>query len=300
MRMRLLAHEYLAIDVRERTPAETLTMLCDRLRAMVRTNAPGRKAGIAVLGLPARVDVDAGIPVRPPIMPGWDGYPAGSEFSRLLGCENLVENDVNLRALGESAVLSAKQRPLLAIKVGTGIGAGLIDAKGGIYHGFDGAAGEVGHIPVRRAPAVQCACGNVGCIESVASTPAVIRRLKELAPELIPMDTPDDLVRHMRAGDPVVARVVREAGTVIGEAIAIMCNVVNPGHVVLSGSMCHASDDLLAAVRIAAYEIARPLATRHLVISRSRLGELDGVVGAMVLGIRRSLSPGLVLTKPAP
>lgn len=296
--LNLLAHEFVELDVRENPPADTLRMLCDRLLALKGGIDPRTPAAICVIGLPARLDVSTGIPVRPPVMPGWDGYPVAAEFSRMVGCRCITENDVNLRALGEAAALGPGDRPLLAVKIGTGIGSGLIDLDGNIYHGFDGSAGEVGHIPVRRAPPVECACGNVGCIEVVASVPAVLRRLREQAPHLVPMETPADLIRHCATGDRTVQRVIREAGDVVGEAIAVMCNVLNPRRVVISGTLSRISDDVLAAIRIGAYQTARPLATRHVSIERSVLGELDGVAGAMSLALRDWLGPDHVLDMP--
>lgn len=291
MGLNLLAHEFVELDVRKQPPKDTLQMLCDRLLKLKSDTEPRIAAAICVIGLPARLDVTTGIPVRPPVMPGWDGYPVATEFSRMVGCHCLTENDVNLRALGEAAALGPEDRPLLAVKIGTGIGSGLIDLDGNIYHGFDGAAGEVGHIPVRRAPPIQCVCGNVGCIEAVASVPAVLQRLREQAPELVPMESVADLIWHCGSGDPTVQRVVREAGDVVGEAIAVMCNVLNPRLVVISGTLARISDEVLAAIRIAAYQTARPLATRHVSIVRSVLGGLDGVAGAMSLGVREWLGP---------
>lgn len=295
MELNLLAHEFMVLDVRDQSPVETLQMVADRLLELKKQAAPRIPAGICVVGLPARLDVATGTPVRPPVMPGWDGFAVTTVFRQMVGCRCLAENDVNLRALGESVALGPGDRPLLAVKIGTGIGSGLIDLQGNIYHGFDGSAGEVGHIPVRRAPAIECACGNVGCIEVVASVPGVLRRLREQAPELVPMNTAADLIAHCSSGNRVVQQAIREAGDVVGEAIASMCNVLNPRRVVISGTLARISDDVLAAIRTAAYQTARPLATRHVTITRSVLGELGGVAGAMALGVREWLSPKYVL-----
>ena len=298
MGLTLLAHEFMVLDVRKQSPEATLAMVAEQLLALKRRCAPDTASAICVIGLPARLDITTGTPVRPPVMPGWDGFAVAHEFSRLVGCRCMTENDVNLRALGESVALGPGDRPLLAVKIGTGIGSGLIDSRGDIYHGFDGSAGEVGHTQVRRSPAIECACGNVGCIEVVASVPGVLRRLRELAPDLLPMDTAADLIQHCASGDRRVQQVVREAGDVVGEAIAFMCNVLNPRRVVISGTLARISDDVLAAIRTAAYQTARPLAIRHVTITRSVLGELGGVAGAMALGVREWLGPNRVLEMP--
>ena len=139
------------------------------LRAQVPGDDPVRAA---VIGVPGPVDDQHGIPVRPPIMPGWHAYPVAARLRRTFGCPVLLENDVNLRALGEARALPADQAPLLFVKVGTGIGGGLISGAGELHHGADGAAGDIGHVRVRGGPDVRCVCGNVGCIEALASASA--------------------------------------------------------------------------------------------------------------------------------
>ena len=138
------------------------------------TTTPARAV---VIGVPGPVDDQHGIPVRPPIMPGWHAYPVAARLRRTFGCPVLLENDVNLRALGEARALPADQAPLLFVKVGTGIGGGLITGAGELHHGADGAAGDIGHVRVRGGPDVRCVCGNVGCIEALASASAIARRL---------------------------------------------------------------------------------------------------------------------------
>ena len=237
--------------------------------------------------MPGPVDGQHGIPVRPPIMPGWHAYPVAARLRRTFGCPVLLENDVNLRALGEARALPADQAPLLFVKVGTGIGGGLITGAGELHHGADGAAGDIGHVRVRGGPDVRCVCGNVGCIEALASASAIARRLgAESGGEA----TIADVRALVARGDPTVLRLVREAAELIGEVVATLVHFYNPARVTIGGSVAAASDDLLAGIRSVVYQRALPLATRNLVLANSVLGEFAGVAGAAVLGIERVLS----------
>ena len=172
----LRAHVHIDIDVAE-GPDAVLAAVESQLRALQARASGGAPARAVVIGVPGPVDGQHGVPVRPPIMPGWHAYPVAARLRRTFGCPVLLENDVNLRALGEARALPADQVPLLFVKVGTGIGGGLITSAGELHHGVDGAAGDIGHIRVRGGSDVRCVCGNVGCIEALASAGAIARRL---------------------------------------------------------------------------------------------------------------------------
>jgi predicted NBD/HSP70 family sugar kinase len=239
-----------------------------------------------VIGLPGPVDGTHGVPIRPPIMPGWHAYPVAARLSQTFDCPAVLENDVNLRALGEARALPADQVPLLFVKVGTGIGGGLVSREGVLHHGADGAAGDIGHVRVRGAPDDACVCGNVGCIEAVASAGAIARRLGAPGPPI-----PTEQVRALLArGDATAVAAVREAAALIGELVATLVHFYNPARVTIGGGLSAASDELLAGVRSVAYQRALPLATRNLVLTNSVLGEYAGLAGAAVLGIERVLS----------
>jgi predicted NBD/HSP70 family sugar kinase len=246
-----------------------------------------------VIGVPGPVDGRRGIPVRPPIMPGWHGYPVSARLSRTFGCPVLLENDVNLRALGEARALPADQAPLLYVKIGTGIGGGLITSSGVLHHGADGGAGDIGHVRVRGGPDTRCVCGNVGCIEAVASAGAIARRLAESANPADPATgaaTIADVRTLVARGDPTAVGLVREAAGLIGEVVATLVHFYNPARVTIGGSLAAASDELLAGIRAVVYRRALPLATRNLVLANTVLGPYAGVAGATVLGIEEALS----------
>jgi predicted NBD/HSP70 family sugar kinase len=305
---RVLARTHVALDVRDgpdtvlRTVETELTALRRAAPAALRETAPAGAPGVpvraVVIGLPGPVDSTRGVPVRPPIMPGWHAYPVAARLSRTFDCPAVLENDVNLRALGEARALPADQTPLLFVKVGTGIGGGLVGREGVLHHGADGAAGDIGHVRVRGAPDDACVCGNVGCIEAVASAGAIARRLGEPGPP-VPID---DVRTLLARGDPAAVAAVREAAGLIGELVATLVHFYNPARVTIGGGLSAASDELLAGVRSVAYQRALPLATRNLVLTNSVLGEYAGLAGATVLGIERVLSAesiGLLLAQGA-
>lgn len=286
LRQQVLGHERVDVDVRDGPDAvlSRIEAALDRLHA--RSPAPVRAV---VIGLPGPVDGHLGVPVRPPIMPGWHAYPVSARLQKTYDCPVVLENDVNLRALGEARALPAGQSPLLFVKVGTGIGGGLVTREGVLHHGADGAAGDIGHVRVRGAPDTVCVCGNIGCIEAVASVTAIGQRLAR-ATGGEPVSAAEVRALVARA-DPATMALVREAAALIGEVVAMLVHFYNPARVTLGGSVTSASDELLAGVRSVVYQRALPLATRNLVLATSVLGEHAGLGGASVLGVERVLSP---------
>jgi predicted NBD/HSP70 family sugar kinase len=286
----VVAHEHVDLDVRD-GPERVLGVVEARLDALRAQGPPKVPARAVVIGLPGPVDGHLGTPVRPPIMPGWHAYPVSARLQGRFGCPAVLENDVNLRALGEARALPADQAPLLFVKIGTGIGGGLISREGVLHHGADGAAGDIGHVRVRGGPDDPCVCGNVGCIEAVASASAVARRLVGSTPDAAAVTIADVRARLAKA-DPTAVALVREAAAHIGEVVAMLVHFYNPARVTIGGSLTAASDDLLAGVRSVVYQRALPLATRNLVLATSVLGEYAGLAGAAVLGIEQALSAG--------
>ena len=135
----------------------------------------GDVRGVGV-GVPGPVEFVTGTPVAPPIMPGWDGYGVAAHLRERYGAPVLVDNDVNIMALGEYWARWRDTDHLLFVKVGTGIGCGVI-TDGRIHRGAQGAAGDIGHIHVPDHDDVICRCGNLGCLEAIAGGGAMAARL---------------------------------------------------------------------------------------------------------------------------
>jgi predicted NBD/HSP70 family sugar kinase len=245
--------------------------------------------GVGV-GVPGPVEFAAGMAVNPPIMPGWDGFPVAERMRERWSAPALVDNDVNIMAVGEHWSRWRDADHLLFVKVGTGIGSGVI-VDGRIDRGAQGAAGDIGHIQVTQEESVVCRCGNVGCLEAVAGGNAMAARLAALGFEA---GGGRDVVRHVRGGVPEAARLVRQAGRDLGEVLAGAVNLVNPSVIVIGGDVAQAHEQLLAGVREVVYQRSLPLATRHLRIVPSALEDRAGVVGAAVMVIEHVLAPAAV------
>jgi predicted NBD/HSP70 family sugar kinase len=268
-------------------PTVVLDWVRDRFDALLRDLPERRPVRGIGIGVPGPVEHATGRAVSPPIMPGWDGYPIPEHFADL-DVPVVVDNDVNIMALGEyHNRWRWEARDLLLIKVGTGIGCGII-ASGRIHRGAQGAAGDLGHVPVHGFDDRLCTCGNAGCVEAVAGGQAVADRLRAGG-----QDTPDAraVVRRVLAGDSEATRAVREAGQILGHVVATAVNLFNPSVIVIGGDVANAREQLLAGVREVVYQRSLPLATRHLQIVPSLLGDRAGIRGASEMVVEQLLTP---------
>jgi predicted NBD/HSP70 family sugar kinase len=274
-------------------PDACLRFALDGFRALL--DRAGRTVssveGVGV-GLPGPVEFAAGRVVSPPIMPGWDGIPVPPYFvDEFPGVPVLVDNDVNVMAMGEYwARWRSSVADLLFVKVGTGIGSGIV-VDGAIHRGAQGAAGDIGHVQIPDAGDTLCRCGNTGCVEAVAAGGALAAALRAAG---VDAENTRDVVALARAGNRVAVPLVRHAGRLLGEVLAGAVNFFNPSVIVLGGDLADAHEQLFAGVREVVYRRSTTLATRHLQIVRSRLGVHAGVVGCAVTVLQHILSPEAV------
>ncbi len=247
------------------------------------------------IGLPIRMQFAEGRPVSPPIWPGppvtpgWEGYDVRGYFADRFDVPVLVDNDVHIMALGEHWAMESKIDDFMFVKVGTGIGSGLI-IGGQMHRGAQGTAGDIGHIQVAGFDAV-CKCGNRGCIESVASGAALARQLAALGKNTAGSR---DVVELVRSGDPDASQAVREAGRLLGGVLAPAVNLINPAMIMIGGDISNAGEELLAGVREIVYRRSTPLATNELVITSAAIGDRAGVVGAAAMVIEHILDPSAI------
>jgi predicted NBD/HSP70 family sugar kinase len=275
-------------------PHEVLDWVDERFHALLRESGRGDADvhGIGI-GVPGPVEHATGRPRNPPIMPGWDGYAIPERFADRYRVPVLVDNDVNIMARGEQWTNWRQVSHLLFVKVATGIGCGVI-VDGRIHRGADGAAGDIGHIRVVTGDdtdEVVCSCGNVDCLEALASGGAMARRLSDQGLEAADSRA---VVELARAGEAHAVRLVRDSGRLIGEVLAASVNLYNPSVIVIGGDVAQAHEQLLAGIREVVYQRSLPLATRHLRIVRSQLSDRAGVIGAAVMVIEQVLSPAAI------
>ncbi|MFH8344454.1 ROK family protein [Streptomyces sp. NPDC018045] len=297
--LEVLGHQTQPMDVREGPVAvfEQALALAGKLKAS------GAAEGFdgAGIGVPGPVRFPEGVPVAPPIMPGWDGFPVREALSQELGCPVMVDNDVNLMAVGEQhAGVARTVRDFLFVKIGTGIGCGIV-VNGEVYRGTTGSAGDIGHIQV-EPDGRPCACGNRGCLEAYFGGASLARAAEAAAregtsPELAArraaagsLGAPE-VAAAAASGDPVALDLIRSGGTRTGQVIAGLVSFFNPGLVVIGGGVTGLGHTLLAAIRTQVYRQSLPLATNNLPIVLGELGQMAGVTGAARLISDHLFSP---------
>lgn len=274
----------------------------EEVRSDPRPAGPLWAVGVAI---PGPVEFSTGRPVAPPIMPGWDRYPVRDRLSRRFGVPVWVDNDVNVMALGEwRHGAAAGHRDVIFVKIGTGIGAGLI-SDGQLHRGAQGSAGDVGHVQATDDTSIVCRCGNTGCLEALVGGAALARdadaaarmgRSQFLAGVLgrNGVLTAKDLSDGAAHGDPVSIELLQRCGHHVGLMLAAMVNFFNPSLIVVGGGVADAGDLLLAALRQVIYGRSLPLATRTLDVRGSALGDQAGILGAGTMVIDELFSRSLL------
>jgi glucokinase-like ROK family protein len=296
--LELLAHHSEPADVRD-GPAIVLSRVRTLMRELLKQCGAKPRDVIGIgIGVPGPVDFQSGQLVSPPLMPEWDAYSIRDDLRADYRAAVFVDNDVNVMALGELWRMQRSLQNFLVIKVGTGIGCGIV-CHGRVYRGANGSAGDVGHICVDPA-GPRCHCGNLGCVEAMAAGPAIARAaaeaarsgqsalLKQMLEERGALK-PADVAHACRAGDVAANAIVQRSGALIGQMLASIVNFYNPSHVFIGGSIQRIGPLFLASVRQSVYHRSLALSTRHLEIQYTPLGERAGLIGAGVLAMQESL-----------
>ena len=286
-------------DVRQQGPGVVLP----RIRALFQSllTESGYRAdqvlGIGI-GVPGPVNFATGQLVNPPLMPEWDGFSIRDYLRDDFDAPIFIDNDVNLMAFGELWSLQRTLSNFMVIKIGTGIGCGIV-CNGEVYRGATGSAGDVGHICVdQHGP--RCYCGNLGCVETMAAGPAIVRMATEAA-ETGQSDLLAECLRNngrieavdvgqaSRAGDVAANGIIQRVGSLIGQMLASVVNFFNPSHIFIGGGITRIGPLLLAAVRQSVYQRSLPLSTRHLAVNYTELGTRGSLIGAGVLALHETL-----------
>jgi glucokinase-like ROK family protein len=245
------------------------------------------------VGVPGPVITEAGMVIAPPIMPGWDRYPIRDSLEKMWERPVILNNDAELGALGEWAYGAGRgEKNIAYIKVGSGIGAGLILNKQ-IYGGTMGAAGEIGHLTIDENGPL-CDCGNHGCLEAFAGGKAISTQGQMLAQSgkrtllsdvSVDKITPFEVAEAARRGDLHAQEILRRAGTYIGIAIAGLINLFNPSVVIIGGGVSQVGDILTAPIRQAVRERAMRASERSVRITTGMLGRRSVLIGAIVQAV---------------
>jgi glucokinase-like ROK family protein len=245
------------------------------------------------MGVPGPVITEAGMVVAPPIMPGWDRYPIRASMEKIWNLPVTLNNDAELGALGEWAYGAGRgERNIAYIKVGSGVGAGLI-LNQQIYGGTMGAAGEIGHLTI-DANGPLCNCGNHGCLEAFAGGHAIAKQGQQLArsgKRTLLADLPDEKITALevaeaaRRGDLPAQEILARAGTYIGIAIAGLINLFNPSVVIIGGGVSQVGDILTVPIRQAVRDRAMRASEQSVRITTGMLGRRSVLIGATVQAV---------------
>jgi glucokinase len=244
------------------------------------------RVGVAVGGL---VDVAQGVVRTLYRAYGWDNFPLQDYFAERLGIPCIIDNNANAAALAEvQRGVGIGERSLLYVGLDRGIGGGLI-VNGRVYHGASCAAGEIGHMLVEEQ-GPQCSCGRYGHLESIASAQAIMHAMigmsaKYAESEVVPI-TVEQIYRLAAEGDNIAQQVVNKVHQYLAIALANIVHLVNPGMIVLGGSVAQVGELLIRPTQIRLRELCLAEAFDALRVVQSSLGEEASIIGAVTLALQ--------------
>ncbi len=254
---------------------------------------PGDLEGVGI-GSPGPIDPYEGTAVSPVNLPTWEVVPLAALLSDAFGgLPTCLDNDANVVAYGENWLGAGKHtRHFICITLGTGVGGGVV-SNGQLIHGFDGNAGEIGHMSIdyRGRP---CPCGNLGCLERYCSATAVVETAQEILAGNHGMETAlearNGLTSELIAdaaqnGDAVARMVFEEAGVCLGMSVVSLIAAFNANVVAIGGGMARAGDLILDPVRRTVRRHALAHMKEVVKITPMLLGEDAALLGAAKLAM---------------
>ena len=292
-----------------RGPDVCLAILTTEIRAFVEASATGWEAIVGIgLGIPGPLSGDLHRLISPPHMPGWDNVNIWEHLSATFHKPLYIDNDANMGALGESRLGAGRGDTDMAyIKIGTGIGGGLI-LNGRIYRGHQGSAGELGHLTIdENGP--RCVCGSRGCLETLAGARAIVadaeqgislarKRASEPEAKSVPEESVQrryddiaDIITAAQQGDAACIAALERAGERIALALAGLVNLVNPASIVLDGSVARAGEMLLGSIRRVVASTSLPAAWQGTRLLLGELGTLAIALGATLTVLDAAFDP---------
>ncbi|HKT12553.1 MAG TPA: ROK family transcriptional regulator [Terriglobia bacterium] len=269
------------------TPDHVVSLIGTGIRKLqARHKIPGKKLMAVAVGVPGITDIQKGIVLSAPILPQWQSVPLRDILAKEVGTRTVVENDVNLAALGEGRWgIAHGVKNFVFLTVGSGIGAGIF-INGHLYHGADWAAGEIGYLYVPGTEESPLTILKPGPLEDMIGARAIENAWRKLggqdgesgrhAPEL----SGGDILDLAEKGDPVAGRILQQTARILADAITNICVVLNPSLVVLGGRVGSRPALFKATSRIIEFnEFCRPR------IAVSTLTNEAVVLGAVQLAL---------------
>ncbi|PUU93479.1 ROK family transcriptional regulator [Halanaerobium sp.] len=252
------------------------------------------------MGVPGPVEFSKGLPVSPPIMPGWHLSPLKQILQEKYKCPAFIDNDVNVMAVGEKhAGLAQDIANFIFIKIGTGIGAGII-CEDKLYRGSKGCAGDIGHIGIEGEEEL-CPCGNRGCLEIVAAGPAIAKKAKaaaknresEILLKILNKKgdlTAKDVGEAVRINDLAAINIVKNSGQKIGQVASRLVNFYNPSLIIIGGGVAKIGNHLISAIKEEVLRRSTSLAVQDLRIELSQKNDEIAVIGAAAMAVNEIYS----------
>jgi len=238
-----------------------------------------RGIGVGAVGL---VDVDAGTVRAAPNL-GWADVPMRGLLESALGWPVVVHNNVHAMARGEQRFAGLDEADAVYVYVGYGIGSGLLTG-GRVFRGAHDAAGEIGHLEVTGGG--PCTCGKTGCLETVAAEPAIARRARRLDGKWATGDKEavGELV-HRAPNRPECAALLSDAARALGWALAQVCEVFDPGVIVVNGIVAEAGAAFLGPLAAALRDATFAAHSREIAVRRASFGRQAGMIGAAAMAL---------------
>ncbi len=276
------------LDTKPSDPGATVREIAAMLRHRV-DSLSGNLASVGV-GCCGPLDLDRGLVLSPPNLPGWKRVELVSELSGLLGVKVALENDANAAAMGEREAGAARGfDDVLYVTVSTGIGGGVI-VNGKMIHGVGGGAGEIGHMTLVPDGPV-CGCGQRGCLEVLSAGSGMVRRAKELLAGGQKSRLRDfgeglaarDIAVAACAGDDLACTIWNDAVHYLAIGLANAIVTLAPALVVIGGGLAMTGEQLFAPLREKIYGRISILPARQIEIRAAELGGESALIGAVAL-----------------
>ena len=282
-------------------PKTVMDQVDQLIEELLKSNSISQKKIFGIgMGVPGPVEFSKGLPVSPPIMPGWHLTPLKKILQEKYSCPAFIDNDVNVMAVGEKhAGLAQDISNFIFIKIGTGIGAGII-CEDKLYRGSKGCAGDIGHIGIEGEEEL-CPCGNRGCLEVVAAGPAIAKKAKAAAKNresefLLALlkekgdITAEDVGQAVKNNDRASIEIVKSSGQKIGQVVSRLVNFYNPSLIIIGGGVAKIGNYLISAVKEEVLRRSTSLAVQDLKIELSQKNDEIGVIGAAAMAVNEIYS----------
>jgi len=292
------------IKTQARTPMVANGEASDGLAAVISAvdllfaNNPQARPLIRGIGIcsPGPLDPKTGVVLNPPNVPCWRNFPLAAEVEKVYRVPVKVENDANAAALAEAHWGAGRgYRHIFYTCIGTGIGTGIV-FEGRIYNGRTGAAAEGGHMSIDyRGP--RCGCGKPGCIEVLASGPAIARRARaklapgqsrrsiilDLANGSVDAITSEMVGQACAAGDPLAKQTLQETVELLSLWLSNIVDLLEPDVVIIGGGVAAMLSPFFGdlAIRMAEYCIISRC--QEIPLLQAHYGADAGIAGGAAL-----------------